>query len=341
MDNNVSTQDVLTLEDRLENQKIEEKKELKKLRSTANYIGLAMFMFLVLTSIIMSIAGLLKRYNVYDPNLYNGDFLGLKPEVYYLLYGTAFMASLFIPFLFAAKMCRVSLSDTIRFEKVDRNCIIPYAGVGLIFFALMNYFVDLLIHILNSNGIYPKSSSLPYDNSPLSIILYVISIAVLPALFEEFAFRGVSLGLLRKYGDTFAIVASSVLFGLIHANIYQIPFAFVGGLYFGYLIIKTNSLLPGIIMHFINNLFCSMITIISNNSSISDEILNNTVNAIFIVIGIISLVYLLKKKGKDAFKVSNYISPIGLSKRVQAFYLSPLVVLFIIFIVVVVGNSFV
>lgn len=339
MDGNVNLQDTLTLEDQLEKQKIEEKKELKKLRSTANYIGLAMFMFLVLSAIIMSIPELLKRYDVYNTSVYSREFLYLKPEVYFLIYGTAFMVSLFVPFFFATKLCRASLSETIRFEKVDKNCIIPYAGVGLIVFALMNYFVELLTYILNYNGIYPKRSQVPYDNSPLSIILYVIAISVLPALFEEFAFRGVILGLLRKYGDAFAVVTSSILFGLMHANIYQIPFAFVGGLYFGYLVIKTNSLLPGIIMHFINNLSCSMVTIISKNSGISDEVLSHAPNAIFIIVGIISLIYLLKRKGKDAFRVSNYASPIGLAKRTRAFYLSPLIVIFIIFIVMAVGIS--
>ena len=341
MEDNVSLQNTLTLEDQSKNQKIEEKKELKKLRSAANYIGLAMFMFLALSFIVMSIPNLLKQYDVYNPNIYSREFLNLKPEVYLLIYGTAFMVSLFIPFLFAAKMCRSSISEIICFEKIGKDCVVSYAGVGLLVFAIMNYFVELLEHILNSNGIYPKVSGVPYDNSPLSIILYLITVSVLPALIEEFAFRGVVLGLLRKYGDIFAIATSAILFGLIHANIYQTPFALVGGLYFGYLVIKTNSLLPGIIMHFINNLSCSMVTIISKNSSFSSEVLSDILNVTFIIIGIISLVYLLKKKGKDAFRVSNYVSPISLSKRVRAFYLSPLIVIFIIFIVMAVGTSLV
>ena len=82
-----------------------------------------------------------------------------------------------------------------------------------------------------------------------------------------------------------------------------------------------------------------MVTIISKNSGINNEVLSDILNVIFIIVGIISLIYLLKKKGKDAFRVSNYTSPIGLAKRTRAFYLSPLIVMFIIFIIMAVGIS--
>ena len=74
--------------------------------------------------------------------------------------------------------------------------------------------------------------------------------AIVPAVFEEFAFRGVVLNKLRKFGDSYAIIMSAVLFGLMHGNLSQIPFAFILGLVIGFIAVKTNSIIPGILIHF-------------------------------------------------------------------------------------------
>ena len=50
-----------------------------------------------------------------------------------------------------------------------------------------------------------------------------------------------------------AILISSFIFGVIHLNPAQVPFAFAIGLIFGWLYYRTASLIPGIIGHFINN----------------------------------------------------------------------------------------
>lgn len=96
-----------------------------------------------------------------------------------------------------------------------------------------------------------EGMSVPTDF--ISILLFVINTAVMPALFEEFAFRGVIMQPLRKYGDWFAILASAFCFAVVHANMIQIPFAFVAGLSLGYFCIKTNSIWTSITIHFLNN----------------------------------------------------------------------------------------
>ena len=60
--------------------------------------------------------------------------------------------------------------------------------------------------------------------------------------------------LLRKWKHPAgAIVFSSLVFGVVHGNWVQAPFAFVIGLALGWMYYRTGSLLPGILMHFVNN----------------------------------------------------------------------------------------
>ena len=50
-----------------------------------------------------------------------------------------------------------------------------------------------------------------------------------------------------------APIVEELLFGLVHGNWVQAPFAFVIGLALGWMYYRTGSLLPGILMHFVNN----------------------------------------------------------------------------------------
>ncbi|MFX0064122.1 MAG: lysostaphin resistance A-like protein [Candidatus Hermodarchaeota archaeon] len=94
---------------------------------------------------------------------------------------------------------------------------------------------------------------------PMATLLF----ALIPGIFEEIAARGVGLRLLQtKYDNQMAIILSSALFGLAHLfnvlfgaslqdTIPQVGFTFLLGLIFGYIFGKTDSLLPGIILHYL------------------------------------------------------------------------------------------
>lgn len=85
--------------------------------------------------------------------------------------------------------------------------------------------------------------------------LGIVAIVIMAPLVEELLFRGAIQGhLLRTWKHPAgAIVLSSLIFGLVHGNWVQAPFAFVTGLALGWMYYRTGSLLPGILMHFVNN----------------------------------------------------------------------------------------
>ena len=94
------------------------------------------------------------------------------------------------------------------------------------------------------DGIGFKLSSPDYEvtDDVFGRIVYFIMVAVVPPLTEELAIRGVIMQPLRRYGDRFAVVASAVLFAVLHGNLIQAPFAFIAGLGIGYAVCITGSL---------------------------------------------------------------------------------------------------
>ena len=130
------------------------------------------------------------------------------------------------------------------------------AGLGLCY--LGNIITGYFTAIFQAFGIDFASTELSESISsshetPLGFVLTLIYVAVCPAIFEEIAFRGVILQPLRKYGDWFAIIVSSVIFGLVHGNMTQMPFAIIVGVALGYTFIVTDSIIPSMIIHFLNN----------------------------------------------------------------------------------------
>jgi membrane protease YdiL (CAAX protease family) len=87
-----------------------------------------------------------------------------------------------------------------------------------------------------------------------------VYIILIGPIFEELIFRGAIMGPLRKYGDNFAILFSSLLFGLYHGVVLQIPFAFVMGLVLGYACTRW-SLRTSIALHIISNGLSVLLTV--------------------------------------------------------------------------------
>ena len=163
-----------------------------------------------------------------------------------------------------------------------------------------------------------------------------LTIAIIPALAEEFAFRGIVMGMLKKYSGALALIVSSAIFGLMHGNIVQIPFAFCGGLVFGFIALKTNSLLPGILIHFFNNGISVTLDILQNETPLTE----NTVNIIFavlmIVLCILSFIFIRKiiKTKKDFFSFSDSNKGIPFREKMKTVCGSPTLIVYTVMIIV-------
>jgi len=110
-------------------------------------------------------------------------------------------------------------------------------------------------------------------NSVQILLLNLAVIAIIPALCEEFLFRGLLIRWFQKHirNIHIAVIISALLFSAIHFQFYGFVPRFLLGLYFGYLFIWTGSLWTCIIAHFINNAMAVVVSYLYNNQLISTE----------------------------------------------------------------------
>ena len=173
---------------------------------------------------------------------------------------------------------------------------------------ITSYF-DILVETVTGFGLeMPEMAETP--RSVGGVLLFYLSTAIVPALVEEMALRGIIMQPLRRYGDWFAIICTSLIFGLMHCNLLQIPFAFIAGIALGYAVVVTESVWTGILIHFCNNAFAVTVSIVNDFYGIDSVqyIVTDIVFYAVLVVGLICAFIYVKKLNKTQFRKSPLVN---------------------------------
>ena len=175
------------------------------------------------------------------------------------------------------------------------HCVLmtfAFHSVGM----LLEYGVDIVLY---SAGYEVTAFDYELAKDGASAAVDLISSVIAAPIAEELFFRGLVLKQTSRVSVRFGIVFSAVMFGLMHGNPYQLVMATVIGLYFGFITVKTDSLIPSMICHIAIN---SMMCISEMAGYFSDELGNAAFEAVFaaeIILGIIGII-LYRKSGEKA-----------------------------------------
>lgn len=156
-------------------------------------------------------------------------------------------------------------------------------------------------------------SGIMSDNILISIIS-IAYVAVLGPITEELLCRGAILATCSHISWRFGIIASALMFGIMHCNVSQLFNAFILGLLLAYVTLKSHSLIPAFLMHIANNTISIIQSIISENlSAEAAEIFDNASDITLAVIGIICVIILIKRnkdidEEKDILPISRPVT---------------------------------
>ena len=131
---------------------------------------------------------------------------------------------------------------------VDNIAVLIYAIAFIFFFGEPTTITEL-----------PGGTS--WDSSPVALILTFISICILTPISEELLFWGYILDSLnRLHGKWPAIIISSIIFGMVHFDPFTMGMATIGGVIYGWIRMRTGSLVPVIVAHAMWNTMALMFT---------------------------------------------------------------------------------
>ena len=215
---------------------------------------------------------------------------------------------IFTIFLCAASFLRMkrkgigirSLFGNIRQKDIPWQLILIvfYAGMGLkrgvrLLCLYVSHFVapenfDIAIRL--------NRFSITYD---FSVILIFLSVVIIAPLSEEFIFRGLIFQRWSvKWGITAGILTSSILFRIIHADMF-IPERMISGAIYAIIYCKIKMLIAPIILHALNNFLVFINTVINDTTQQTTITYNVTVeylwhSAVYMLLATPALLYFLK-----------------------------------------------
>ena len=155
--------------------------------------------------------------------------------------------------LIGFKKSKRKFNDVFKFNKVplDIGAAIFVFMIGFVIVSseldnILNYFLPMPVFLQNV-----FETIMARQIFVISIIL----VGIIPAFTEEMFFRGIILnGFKENYSERKAIIASALLFGIIHLNPWKFISAFIIGLFSAWICIRTNSIILCIYIHFFNNI---------------------------------------------------------------------------------------
>lgn len=128
-----------------------------------------------------------------------------------------------------------------------------------------------VVYVLMGANRPPENlSAYPTTAIRVSVLLMGPMVA---GVVEEAAFRGYMQSHLERIGPTFAILVTSTAFTLLHAShglaylIAVAPGFFLASVVYGYLALKSGSILPGMALHFAGDLAFAYFALLGGNAA--------------------------------------------------------------------------
>lgn len=193
-------------------------------------------------------------------------------------------------YIFANRIKKVTLRQVFPVK-----CHFKYYVIALLLIFGLLFFLGNVntysVEFFKLFGYKPRESETYFpDMSGGLVVPALLVMAVIPALFEELMFRGILLNCCENgAGSIRTVFITGFCFSLYHTSPEQTVYQFLAGCAFAFLAVRAGSILPSVVMHFINN----ALIVIFNACSLLDETgnvaMSGTVSIILTVLAGISL----------------------------------------------------
>ena len=226
----------------------------KYARRSFNTVGLLMVVYVLA---VLIVPFFLHMY------LYNSSSIIKEDKLlYYGLYLIILFFGTVLPFFLMRKIFGVP------FKKFSRNFNPTFVDLfvqTIVFFTIciaLTYLSNILFSYFGMEAKLISSIGFTYDDAAMDYPLYVFMLLIMTPLIEEYAFRGVLLTVLSKYGKTFGLYASAFLYALAHIHFAEMIPAFMMGIQLGKSSLRYKNITPAIFIHILFNILIYVLCVV-------------------------------------------------------------------------------
>lgn len=166
-------------------------------------------------------------------------------------------------------------------------------------------------------------------STPGELAATLILVALLPAIAEEYVFRGCVARAFARKGYVFAVFMSALLFAIMHGSPLQLVHQFLIGVVCAVLFFATRSLWPPIILHFLNNAIALVLGYVQNRGA-AFAVTEAWQYVVMCVVGVaatigllIAVIYLCKARAAKVDPESGAAKRADMERTLRSLYESP------------------
>lgn len=268
--------------------------EQKVVHSYSCALGLALLVYFIMGAVTPSFSLAFLQLLIQP-----GMFPSIQPLVEQLAAMMAAALSLLVPFSFYAAYIKIPRASAVPQKAVSFRLLLPAVCISLAVSAVGFLCQRALLDLSMLFGFSYQIPGPVFPAEPGAAAAFVLNLTIVPAILEETVFRGMVLQSLRRFGDGFALVVSSLLFALVHILPPQMPNAFLMGLVIGYFVLFTGSVRTGVVIHVCNNALVLLQTVMVQRLPVQTAAaVTNSFFIVYILLGLAALTLMLRNHSR-------------------------------------------
>ncbi len=161
-----------------------------------------------------------------------------------------------VPSLFWCRIRGKEFTPKLRLNPFPPSQLL-YLWHAFVFMTSVALLISMLMYRLYPDSFAASSmteyASFAMNDRVFDGLYLVVAFAVLPAVTEEFLFRGIVIGEYESQSAAIAVMASAALFAMSHFSWARFPVYFAAGIVLGMILYTTRSVLAPMLVHTVYN----------------------------------------------------------------------------------------
>lgn len=314
---------------------------IKLIRKTSNVNSLMVIIFYMLDIALIRLGDLVV-YHIAGKSAYYDDIAQLVS--YCIQYLVVVPIVLVVFRLVSGKKEGLKITACFRKPSMPAKWVAKWIVIsfGLIYAA--NYINTFIFsYVQKASGTSLKGVDFTSSGTALGGVTSVLAMSVLAPFFEELMFRGTLFRNAEKCGQLTGIITVGLTFGLWHGSYQQILYAAVMGMCACFMVAKTGSIFPSLILHFTMNTIGAIQSVALGSidfdkfaADLEKGQITGTAPMIIIAVALLSfglmiagLVLFVKelRYHRDSFRLINFCPDVSQGKKIVIYLTAPVTIL--------------
>lgn len=314
---------------------------IKLIRKTSNVNSLMVIIFYMLDIALIRL-GDLSVYHIAGKSAYYEDIAQLVS--YCIQYLVVVPIVLVVFRLVSGKKEGLKITACFRKPSMPAKWVAKWIVISFGLIYASNYINTFIFsYVQKASGTSLKGVDFTSSGTALGGVTSVLAMSVLAPFFEELMFRGTLFRNAEKCGQLKGIIMVGLTFGLWHGSYQQILYAAVMGMCACFMVAKTGSIFPSLILHFTMNTIGAIQSVALGSidfdkfaADLEKGQITGTAPMIIIAVALLSfglmiagLVLFVKelRYHRDSFRLINFCPDVSQGKKIVIYLTAPVTIL--------------